>query len=112
MENDLPKAMYTKEVLAEKSGIVQAIEAKTIGHSSMLLGAGRETKNSIIDPTAGVILHKKVGDAVQKDDVIATLYYNDAYAYRLSDAVISIQNAYTIGQGPKEALPLILDIIE
>ena len=112
LANGLPKAEHKACVYAEQSGMVQAIDAKTIGHSSMLLGAGRETKQSIIDPTAGVILHKKIGDAVQIGDVIAELYYNAPYVHRLQDAISAIQHAYIIGDTAIETLPLILDIIE
>ena len=111
LEHGLPKAEFTVPVKAAVSGIVQAIDAKTIGHSSMLLGAGRETKQSIIDPTAGIILRKKVGDAVQEGEVIAELHYNTPYAERLDAAAEAVQNAYQIGDSQPETLPLILDII-
>ena len=111
LEHGLPKAEFTVPVQANVSGIVQAIDAKTIGHSSMLLGAGRETKQSIIDPTAGMILRKKVGDAVQEGEVIAELHYNTPYAERLDAAAEAVLNAYQIGNSQPETLPLILDII-
>ena len=78
----------------------------------MLLGAGREAKDSIIDPTAGIILHKKIGDSVQQGDVIAELHYNAAYVHRFQDAMHAVQQAYTIGETAIDTLPLILDIIE
>ena len=111
LEHGLPKAEFTVPVKAAVSGIVQAIDAKTIGHSSMLLGAGRETKQSIIDPTAGMILRKKVGDAVQEGEIIAELHYNTPYAERLDAAAEAVLNAYQIGDSQPETLPLILDII-
>ncbi|MBQ2994958.1 MAG: pyrimidine-nucleoside phosphorylase, partial [Peptococcaceae bacterium] len=111
LEHGLPKAEFTVPVKAAVSGIVQAIDAKTIGHSSMLLGAGRETKQSIIDPTAGMILRKKVGDTVQEGEVIAELHYNTPYAERLDAAAEAVLNAYQIGDSQPETLPLILDII-
>lgn len=112
LENGLPKAAYSIQVLAAADGIVQSIDAKMIGHSSMLLGAGREAKDSIIDPTAGIVLYKKIGDAVRKNEPIAELYYNISYEYRVSDAMKAVENAYTISDALKERLPLILDIIE
>lgn len=111
LENGLPKAEHVAAVCAEKDGIIQAIDAKTIGHSSMLLGAGRESKESVIDPTAGILLHKKVGDRVQKGDVIAQLFYNAPYAARLDDAAQTVQKAYRIEDSMPDAMPLILDII-
>ena len=112
LANGLPEAEFTASVYSARAGIVQAIDAKTIGHSSMLLGAGRETKHSIIDPTAGIILCKKVGETVEQGEVIAELHYNTPYAYRLDEAVKAIQDAYVIDEMQPKILPLILDIIE
>lgn len=112
LANGLPEAEFTASVYAARAGIVQAIDAKTIGHSSMLLGAGRETKHSIIDPTAGIILRKKVGETVEQGEVIAELHYNTPYAYRLDEAVKAVQDAYVIDEMQPKILPLILDIIE
>ncbi|MBO5365651.1 MAG: thymidine phosphorylase [Peptococcaceae bacterium] len=112
LANGLPEAEFTASVYAVRAGIVQAIDAKTIGHSSMLLGAGRETKHSIIDPTAGIILCKKVGETVEQGEVIAELHYNTPYAYRLDEAVKAVQDAYVIDEMQPKILPLILDIIE
>lgn len=112
LANGLPEAEFTASVYAARAGIVQAIDAKTIGHSSMLLGAGRETKHSIIDPTAGIILCKKVGEAVEQGEVIAELHYNTPYAYRLDEAVKAVQDAYVIDEMQPDILPLILEIIE
>lgn len=112
LETGLPKAEEVAFVYAERSGIVQRIDAKTIGHSSMLLGAGREAKDSIIDPTAGIILHKKIGDPVQQGDIVAELHYNAPYAHRFQDAMHAVQEAYTIEDTLIDTLPLILDIIE
>ena len=112
LANGLPEAEFTASVYAARAGIVQAIDAKTIGHSSMLLGAGRETKHSIIDPTAGIILRKKVGETVEQGEVIAELHYNTPYAYRLDEAEKAVQDAYVIDEMQPDILPLILDIIE
>lgn len=112
LANGLPEAEFTASVYAVRAGIVQAIDAKTIGHSSMLLGAGRETKHSIIDQTAGIILRKKVGETVEQGEVIAELHYNTPYAYRLDEAVKAVQDAYVIDEMQPDILPLILDIIE
>ena len=112
LANGLPEAEFTASVYAARAGIVQVIDAKTIGHSSMLLGAGRETKHSIIDPTAGIILRKKVGETVEQGEVIAELHYNTPYAYRLDEAEKAVQDAYVIDEMQPDILPLILDIIE
>ena len=112
LEQGLPKANNHIDVYATESGVIQSIHAKTIGNASMLLGAGRETKQSIIDPTAGIILHKKVGAIVKQGDILATIYYNEPYAFRVQQAIDEVQSAYQIGASTVALLPLILDIIE
>lgn len=68
------KAPYVYEVKAEKDGYITHIDAEGCGIASAMLGAGRETKESEIDYTAGIILHKKTREKVEKGDVLAALY--------------------------------------
>ncbi|AZU64253.1 pyrimidine-nucleoside phosphorylase [Neobacillus mesonae] len=91
----LPTASYTVEVLAKQSGYVAEIAAEEIGIAAMLLGAGRATKESVIDLAVGVMLHKKVGDYIQPGEALVTIHSNQEnveeviekiYAtYRLAD---------------------------
>lgn len=111
LEQSLPQAEHTLTVPAVQDGVVQAIDAKAIGHCSMLLGAGRESKTSVIDLSAGVLLHKKNGDTVSAGEPLATLHYNSAYAQRAQEALTELQQAYTIGSEPATQPPLILKII-
>ncbi len=71
-------AAYTQDILAENDGWLYATDTESIGIAAVLLGAGRETKESVIDPAAGLKILKKAGDKVQKGDVLATLYAEDA----------------------------------
>lgn len=64
------------EVFAEGEGYVNKIDALEIGESAMRLGAGRETKDDIIDMSAGIVLCKKVGDRVNKGDKLCDVYTN------------------------------------
>ncbi len=73
----LPKAKYVIPVLAEAEGNVQRILAQEIGIACMMLGGGRESKESTIDPAVGIILNKKIGDGVKKGDVLAYIHAND-----------------------------------
>ncbi len=68
------KAAFEKEVLADKDGIIQSMDTEKCGIASVLLGAGRETKDSPVDFSAGILLHKKTGDQVKKGEVLATLF--------------------------------------
>ena len=69
-----PKATYKFEIKAENDGYISKMDAEKIGISSVILGAGRETKEDIIDMSAGIVLNKKTGDKVSKGDTLATLY--------------------------------------
>ncbi|MEC0183806.1 pyrimidine-nucleoside phosphorylase [Paenibacillus peoriae] len=72
----LPQAQYRIEVPAKQDGVVAEIVADEIGTAAMLLGAGRATKESEIDLAVGLMLNKKVGDAVQKGDSLVTIHAN------------------------------------
>lgn len=71
------KAKYTYDIKADLSGYISAMDTESLGISSVMLGAGRETKDSTIDYSAGIIIHKKYGDFIKENDIIATLYAND-----------------------------------
>ena len=66
--NKFEKAKLIKEVISEKEGYIQEINAEEIGRLSCELGAGRKTKNDKIDLQVGVVLNKKTGDFVAKGD--------------------------------------------
>lgn len=91
----MPQASFTKDVKAEQSGFVTEIIADNIGVAAMKLGAGRATKESEIDLAAGLMLHKKVGDAVEVGEVIVTLYANKE---EMTEAENMALAAYKIGE--------------
>ncbi|KQL42328.1 thymidine phosphorylase [Bacillus sp. FJAT-25509] len=70
----LPQAKYVKEVVAKQDGYVSQIVADAVGTAAMKLGAGRATKESVIDLAVGLMLNKKVGEAVKKGDSLVTVY--------------------------------------
>ncbi len=74
--NKLPQAKYKIELPAQKSGIISKMIANEIGVASMILGAGRATKEDVIDPAVGIVLHKKVGDNVAQGESLLTIYSN------------------------------------
>lgn len=90
----LPKAKYHFEVKANERGYITSIEAEEIGISAMLLGAGRKTKEDVIDFAAGITLVKKVGEEVKAGDVICVLHSNFE---NCSEAEEMAKRAYTIG---------------
>lgn len=72
----LPKATHIVEVRADKEGFVSRMDAEKLGRAAMKLGAGRETKDSIIDLAAGIMLRVKTGDRVKPGTVLAELHTN------------------------------------
>ena len=88
------EAKYKKEVLSTKRGYIVNMNTEKIGEVSSMLGAGRKTKDDILDYTAGIILNKKIGDYVEENEVLATLYsskYED-----MSDAMAEFYNTLEI----------------
>lgn len=67
-------ARMQAEVRAEQTGYIAHMHTQKIGESASLLGAGREKKTDVIDYAAGIVLHKKTGDFVNRGDVLAVLY--------------------------------------
>ncbi len=72
----LPQAEYTFEVAAETSGFVEKIGSEAMGVASSMLGAGRQTKEDVIDLAVGLMLNKKVGDRVEAGESLVTIYSN------------------------------------
>ena len=105
-----PKASYTKEIPATKEGYVGRILAEEIGIACMTLGGGRETKESSIDLSVGIILKKKNGDFVKEGETIAVVYGNDTG--KMERAMEKIQNAYEITAEKPEGRLVVLKYIK
>ncbi len=73
----LPKAKYIIEVKSPKEGYIKSIDAEKIGECALKLGAGRETMDSKVDLSAGIVLNKKTNDKVHKGEILAYLHTND-----------------------------------
>ncbi|MEW9049758.1 MAG: pyrimidine-nucleoside phosphorylase [Neobacillus sp.] len=72
----MPQAQFTFELEAREDGYVSEIVADEVGTAAMILGAGRATKESVIDLAVGLVLRKKIGDQVKKGDSLVTIYSN------------------------------------
>ncbi|MDW7675727.1 MAG: pyrimidine-nucleoside phosphorylase [Bacillota bacterium] len=93
----LPQARHKIAVTAPTSGYIHRIKAEATGIAAMILGAGRETKESVIDLAVGVTLEKKVGDKVNSGDEVAIIYTNDnPNSDKVLTAVDKIIGAYEI----------------
>jgi len=108
--NLLPLAENILLVKSSCAGYVLKIQTQSIGQAAMILGAGREKKEDTIDLGVGLLVKKKVGDKVEKNDVLAEIYFNEIQ--KAEEAKTIIEKAYTFSDSPVEKPDLILDIIE
>ena len=107
----LPQARHRHEVSSRSGGYIHSINCELVGVASLVLGGGREKKEDSIDPAVGIVLHKKVGDAIAKGEPICTLHYNSSA--RFAEAESLMYSAYQIGTDkPVTAGKLIRRIIE
>ena len=104
-----PQAAHKLELKAEAGGYVSKIGARSVGLASQHTGAGRATKEDSIDLSAGIYLHKKVGDAVNEGDILATFYGNDPA--KLDNAMEEARKAFEISREKVERPKLIKEII-
>jgi pyrimidine-nucleoside phosphorylase len=106
----LPTAADTVEVKAEKGGYISEIKALDIGLAAMILGAGRENKESEIDLVVGLELKKKTTDQINKGETLAVLHYNDSK--NLTEAKKKLLEAFTITEKKDKKNKLIYEIIK
>ncbi|MDD4069815.1 MAG: pyrimidine-nucleoside phosphorylase [Candidatus Izemoplasmatales bacterium] len=108
---DLDDFINVNEILsfkAKKTGYIKTIKALNIGLASMKLGGGRETKEDSIDPMVGIMLNKKVGDYVNRDDVLCEIYANKKVN---EDIYQLLEDAYEITAEKVEKTSIIKEII-
>jgi pyrimidine-nucleoside phosphorylase len=94
----LPQAHSTMTISSTRNGYVASLRCEQIGTACVVLGGGRERKEDSVDPTVGIVLHKKVGDAVLPGESLATIYYNaEARATRARQL---LEASYQIADSP------------
>lgn len=106
----LASAAYQEEVFSTENGCVQKIQTEEIGRIVLMLGGGRETKESTIDLTVGIVLHKKRGDMVTAGESLATIHANDLQ--KLKEAKERLRNAYTFSDKIVPYEPVIKAVIQ
>ncbi|MBQ7387681.1 MAG: pyrimidine-nucleoside phosphorylase [Clostridia bacterium] len=100
-----PRAKQVYEVKATRGGYISAMNAEEIGNASVVLGAGRLTKDDVIDHSAGIVLKKKLGDRVTEGEIIAELHTSTES--KISSAERILLDAICISETAPHALPLI-----
>ena len=94
----LPTAQHTQVVTSPKSGYVTAMNCEAVGTACVVLGGGREKKEDSVDPAVGIVLHRKVGDAVAAGEPLCTVHYNsDAKIHAVAKMLLE---SYTIESAP------------
>lgn len=104
-----PKAEYVYDVLADSDGYISSMDTEKIGLASVILGAGRENKEALIDFSAGIMLYKKTGDKIFKGEKLATLFTNNKIS--LEDAEKMYRSALFVSSVNPERKPLIYKVI-
>ena len=106
----LPQAQHTMALSSPKDGYLVTLQCEQVGTACVILGGGRERKEDSVDPAVGIVLHKKIGDAVSAGEPLATIHYN-AEA-RASRARLLLEESYQIADSPaREKRPLIHRVI-
>lgn len=92
----LLKAKFIENINSKSQGVITDFDTQKIGRAVQILGGGRETKDSIIDPFVGIVLNKKLGEEVDKNTSIFTVYANDEMKY--NEACKKLYEAVTISE--------------
>jgi pyrimidine-nucleoside phosphorylase len=107
----LPQAAHCTLVSSDHEGWISAIEAEEIGKAAMMLGAGRETKESNIDLTAGIVLRAKVGDRIEAGQALLELHYNDDHLAAIEGVIEQVLAAYSFSDTATTPPPLIYAVV-
>ena len=102
----LPSAKHLHQVPAPRTGYVTALDALLVGRTAVALGAGRDKKSDPVDPSAGILIRKKPGEAVTAGESVMELRYNDES--RLAAAIEQAARAIAIGDAAPAEAPLVM----
>ncbi len=105
----LPHATIVREVNSDQAGFIRSINALEVGLTSVDLGAGRAQKGDPIDYAVGIILHVKVGDAIERGQPLFTIHANDQA--KAVAAEERLRNAIQFSAGPVKPLPLFYGVV-
>ena len=108
--DNFEKAKFITPVYSDESGYISKIDAKEIGKLAGFLGAGREKKEDKIDYSVGIVLNKKVGNKVKKEEVLAYIHANDIK--KMEEASLKIKEIIKISKEPAKENKVILDVIK
>ena len=104
-----PQAQHAADILSARTGYISAIQCEAVGTACVVLGGGREKKEDAVDPSVGIILHKKVGDRVSTGEPLCTIAYNSDS--RAAQAKKLLEASYEVAGAPPAPRKLIHRII-
>ena len=106
----LPRSKHIKEVLSLTSGFVAEINSQAIGIASVILGGGREKKEDAVDPAVGIVVHRKLGEAVAAGEPLCTIHYNSET--QADEAAALLRKSFRIAEvRPPKANSLVHKVI-
>lgn len=105
----LPASQLVIPINADKSGYVQTVDAREVGESSVMIGAGRAKKDDVIDPAVGIMVRVKVGDKIEAGNRLFDVHVSKESDFDL--VFEKLKQAVEISDEPVEAPPLIWDVI-
>ena len=105
----LPQPKAVRELRCDRSGFLAALDAEAVGLCAVELGAGRARQEDTVDPAAGLLLRKRVGDEVRAGEVLAVLHAQDEK--RLDAGELRMRTAALIEAAPRRPRPLLLERI-
>jgi len=106
--DSLPSAPDCEVITADRSGFVAALEPRAIGTAALRVGAGRLVQHASIDPGAGVVLHRRVGDPVRSGDVLAEVHHSDRDT---ATAVALVRSAFVVTDDCPSVPPVIHQVL-
>jgi pyrimidine-nucleoside phosphorylase len=108
-EDALPRAPVVRRIPSPRGGVVMRLGAVAVGHAALGLGAGRRTKDDVIDHAVGVVCLAKRGDRVEAGRPLAEIHArDDTAAQEAAEAVLA---AYELGDTAPAARPIVLEVL-
>lgn len=106
----LAKAEVIEPMVSERSGYIEAVDVEKVGVIARDLGAGRIRKEDVIDPAVGLVFHKRIGDRVEKEELLLTIHASRKS--NIYDVKESLGRCFKYSNEPVESSPLILDVVD
>ncbi len=102
----LPQSIYHTEIKSDRKGFISSMHTTQLGHLAMVLGAGRATKEDIVNPAVGFVLNKKTGDFVNVGDTLGIIHHDTELTH---EWISEFKGTFILSDHPIDKVPLIFD---